>query len=385
MGLLRGKGWRVSTRESYAPACPGRHGPEAPRRAAAGRPRLSLGAARPRGVSVPEVAMGDLTSAAAVEQAMDEYDRLGRRAFLAEHGYSDARWWYVFRRGRPYESKAIAGRAYSIEHPDRTPLRETGRYTGGRSVVRKLRALGFEVRQVRSGSDPVDQVHRGETYDWDALGRLFGFRPRYLSTAGGMVPRPADNALMLITHPGGARSIDYGDYWDGEDLIYTGRGQRGSQQRSGANRDVGDNTRRLLVFEHVGPKQLLYLGRADCTEEWEAKAPDVDGRSRTVLRFSAPLPAPPSTDVREGSAAPRPGTPPSPLRPQAPSEGTLQALGAADSGGDTRAAGKGYARPLPTASGAQSLAEQRGLDRRRRGPCRGRPLGPRSLGGPGHL
>lgn len=38
-----------------------------------------------------------------------------------------------------------------------------------------------------------------------------------------MIPRPARNTLLLVTHPGGARAIDYGDYWDGEDLIYTGR------------------------------------------------------------------------------------------------------------------------------------------------------------------
>lgn len=74
------------------------------------------------------MALGDLTSAAAVEQAMDEYDRRGRRVFLAKYGYSDARWWYVFRRGRRYESKAIAGRAYSVQYhsaallpPERIP------------------------------------------------------------------------------------------------------------------------------------------------------------------------------------------------------------------------------------------------------------------------
>ena len=89
------------------------------------RPRLRHNR---RGASVRRVALGDLTSAAAVEQAMDEYDRLGRRVFLAKYGYSDARWWYVFRRGRRYESKAIAGRAYSVQYhsaallpPERIP------------------------------------------------------------------------------------------------------------------------------------------------------------------------------------------------------------------------------------------------------------------------
>lgn len=30
--------------------------------------------------------------------------------------------------------------------------------------------------------------------------------------------------------PGGGKSFDYQDYWDGEDLIYTGRGQVGDQR-----------------------------------------------------------------------------------------------------------------------------------------------------------
>jgi hypothetical protein len=44
-----------------------------------------------------------------------------------------------------------------------------------------------------------------------------------------MIPRPDLNALLLITHPGGGKSFDYDDYWDGADLMYTGRGKKGDQ------------------------------------------------------------------------------------------------------------------------------------------------------------
>src|SRR3954449_11045090 len=87
------------------------------------------------------------------------------------------------------------------------------------------------------------------SYTWDELGSLFKFKPALLSAAGGMIARPKMNAVLLITHPGGARSFDYEDRWDGDTLIYTGRGKTGDQELKGQNLDVAENRRRLLVFE----------------------------------------------------------------------------------------------------------------------------------------
>lgn len=91
------------------------------------------------------MAIGDLTDSDAVRAALDEYDSLGREAFLDRYGFSSALRWYLVRDGKRYESKAIAGRAYGIQFPDRPPIRDSGTFTGGAPVVRKLRALGFEV------------------------------------------------------------------------------------------------------------------------------------------------------------------------------------------------------------------------------------------------
>jgi hypothetical protein len=88
----------------------------------------------------------------------------------------------------------------------------------------------------------------GVEYTWSEFADGLGFKVGYLNRAGGMPTLPAHDAVMAITHPGGARSFDYDDYWDGEDLVYTGRGQSGNQQLVGANRDVADNRRRILVF-----------------------------------------------------------------------------------------------------------------------------------------
>jgi hypothetical protein len=68
-----------------------------------------------------------------------------------------------------------------------------------------------------------------------------GFRPSYLSVAGGMPVSASTNSVLLITHPGGGRSFNYEDYWDKRDLIYTGRGKVGPQEWSGANLDVAEN------------------------------------------------------------------------------------------------------------------------------------------------
>jgi hypothetical protein len=155
----------------------------------------------------------------------------------------------------------------------------------------------------------------GADYSWEDLGEMFGFKPNYLSAVGGMVPRPDHDALLLMTHPGGARSIDYGDYWEGDELVYTGRGKKGDQERTGANRDLGDNTKDTYVFEPAGPRQLHFLGRATTVDEWTARHPDEDGNDRDVLRFRLRFQGGPSRTsepgdmdgpVREVARTPRP-------------------------------------------------------------------------------
>ena len=69
--------------------------------------------------------------------------------------------------------------------------------------------------------------------------------------AGGMLGVPG-GPVLLIGHPRGAKSFDYGDRWDGADLIYTGRGQEGDQRFEGPNGDVAENRRAIEVFEGAG-------------------------------------------------------------------------------------------------------------------------------------
>jgi hypothetical protein len=106
---------------------------------------------------------------------------------------------------------------------------------------------------------PLPELEIGRVYTWEELADAFGFRPAFFSVAGGMVPSAATNSLLLITHPGGGKSFDYQDHWDGEDLIYTGRGKLGNQQRGDPrNLDVAENRRPLFVLEATGPRRLLF-------------------------------------------------------------------------------------------------------------------------------
>lgn len=86
-----------------------------------------------------------LTDPAAVHAAIDEYEQLKPDGFRAKYGYGPARNLFVVREGKLFDSKAIAGVAVGIQHPDRGPLRPD-EFSGGDATVRKaLERLGFTV------------------------------------------------------------------------------------------------------------------------------------------------------------------------------------------------------------------------------------------------
>ena len=87
--------------------------------------------------------VGQLSDRNAVLAAIAEYDRLGRDSFLAHHGFGRAKAWYVFHRGKPYDSKAIL--AVGLHNQLGVAVRPSHFRGGKMSVVRKLRALRFDV------------------------------------------------------------------------------------------------------------------------------------------------------------------------------------------------------------------------------------------------
>lgn len=109
------------------------------------------------------MSLAELTSRAAVLEAIHEFDRIGREAFLRRYGFGEARDYFLRHDERLYDSKAIAGAAFGYQHAGRGPLKSAD-FSGGDATVRaRLEALGFEVVQLKAapqpGADqePVDQ------------------------------------------------------------------------------------------------------------------------------------------------------------------------------------------------------------------------------------
>lgn len=89
-----------------------------------------------------------LTDRNAVLAAIKDFRKRGRDDFLEHHGYGRARDWFLRQDGLLYDSKAIAGVAAGIQ--EKGPALHHKAFNGGAvTVVRKLRALGFEVVDVR--------------------------------------------------------------------------------------------------------------------------------------------------------------------------------------------------------------------------------------------
>jgi hypothetical protein len=93
------------------------------------------------------VALSDLTSPDAILEAIDEFDRIGRDAFLEKYGFNPSTGYELVHNGRRYDSKAIVGAAHGKQHPDVGPLSHAD-FNGGEQTTSKLRGLGFEVADV---------------------------------------------------------------------------------------------------------------------------------------------------------------------------------------------------------------------------------------------
>jgi hypothetical protein len=92
------------------------------------------------------VEWNDVTRAE-VLRAIQEYDRLGPKAFFSEHGYAPTTTYDLVWDERRYPPKAILGTAYEFA----TGLRlASGDFEGGRSgAVKVLGKLGFTIQARR--------------------------------------------------------------------------------------------------------------------------------------------------------------------------------------------------------------------------------------------
>ena len=89
------------------------------------------------------MALGVL-SRESVEQAMAEYDELGRDAFLSKHGFGRATALRPRRRRTRVRPQGHRRRRVWLDHPDEGTLKNT-EFNGGLQLRSALRPAGFDV------------------------------------------------------------------------------------------------------------------------------------------------------------------------------------------------------------------------------------------------
>lgn len=99
--------------------------------------------------------MGDVT-AADVQAAIEEFDSLGRQAFLDRYGFREARQYFLVHEGKRYDSKAIVGVAHKFHHAK--PLNPSDFSGGENTVAAVLRRHGFTVISTRNPDWTRDEV-----------------------------------------------------------------------------------------------------------------------------------------------------------------------------------------------------------------------------------
>jgi hypothetical protein len=176
------------------------------------------------------MALSDIT-AAAIDQAIAEFDHLGQAEFHAKYGFDKAQGYFLIKNGKRYPSKAIAGAAHGYL-PSKSPL-AADQFSGGRaSVKRLLNKLGFDVTD--PDFEPLNLPTPGDVLSNDELGQRF-----HVGNMGGMRRSRDANLLLLISDP--SKGL-YQDRWQRDVLHYTGMGKAGDQELMAAqNRTLAES------------------------------------------------------------------------------------------------------------------------------------------------
>jgi 5-methylcytosine-specific restriction enzyme A len=85
--------------------------------------------------------LSDVTRAG-VLAALEEFDRLGREAFLKETDFGPARAYFLQHGGRLYDARAIIGYAHGVSTG--VSMRRAN-FSGDKPVAQQLETLGFKV------------------------------------------------------------------------------------------------------------------------------------------------------------------------------------------------------------------------------------------------
>lgn len=236
----------------------------------------------------------DLTSREAVLEAIRLCDETGREEFLNHYGYKAAKTYFLRHNNHEYDSKAIVGVAYGIQHG--VTLKSADFSGGENTVARCLRRLGFSVTEPEH---PALRLERGAEY----------FRVDLRATYGGQLQSgiwtPRDFATIFLFTGASGKTYGYHDDWNDGVFEYTGEGQNGDMTFTGGNKAIRDHRKDgkdLLLFTDLGKgKGVRYEGLFECASWTTVRRPGKDKTSRAAIVFSL---IPVSTEAHTNEKAP---------------------------------------------------------------------------------
>lgn len=158
------------------------------------------------------VSYADLTDRNAVEAALDEFDRIGRAAFLEKYGYGEAKDYFLVTDAGRYDSKAIFAAAYEAQHGVAVSNDEI---SGGRTgAAKRLQELGYVVEGIddergRRTFATFEAALREFHIPFENLPVVrdhlsqFEFSEAYIPRSGGYIAMvPADGGLVHYINSG---------------------------------------------------------------------------------------------------------------------------------------------------------------------------------------
>ena len=230
------------------------------------------------------MSLSDLTEPA-VQQAIAEFDELGRANFLKTHGFKKSRDYILMHKGRSYDSKAIAGVAHRYL-PGGKSLSSKDFSGGEKAAAGKLRELGFYVPgPVKQSDAPIPTFEPGAVYN-----RVRDVHLVYGGQRQGGISTPKQIPLIFLFtgETGGQYGYRDGPRADGI-FAYTGEGQVGPMKFVRGNlavRDQVQNGRDLLIFETLKKKgSYRFIGYFACDGFEYGMGPDRKGALRQTIIF----------------------------------------------------------------------------------------------------
>jgi len=222
------------------------------------------------------VSLFDIT-VSAVQDAIDEFDRLGRGPFLTKYGFGKSRGFLLLKDRKYYDSKAIAGAAHGYL-PGRRALKPN-EFSGGEATVeRMLERLGFAV----VGPEAPNLPSPGQVLTNEQICHHFS-----VGNMGGMRRSLERNLLVLMSDP--FKGL-YQDRWEGDVLHYTGMGKIGDQGLAYAQNKTLDQSPRTGIAVHLlealEPERYTYAGEVELIHKpYRDEQVDDNGKMRSVWMF----------------------------------------------------------------------------------------------------